>query len=191
MLEGMSLAGPQANNIEKWSEVANEVVEGGYLAKEKEKEVSAVDGGMSVRLDVGWWGSGPDCFVTEVGQFGILSEPTVGVKGKLGVCSEFSDSNVGGVLTLVLAVSSMAITVGLMDTIQRETDHEERLSEGFSGVDVEGPPLSGCMGSIIFVGHPGEMVGSKFLSSMEAYDVESEISLLQNVVDGEGEELGG
>lgn len=53
MLEGMNLAGPQTNNTEKWYEVVNEVVEGGYLAKEKEKEVSAVDGGMPVCLDVG------------------------------------------------------------------------------------------------------------------------------------------
>jgi hypothetical protein len=45
------------------------------------------------------------------------------------------------------------------------------------------------MGAIISVGHPGEMVGSKFLSSMEAYDVKFEVFLLQDVVDGEGEEL--
>jgi hypothetical protein len=45
------------------------------------------------------------------------------------------------------------------------------------------------MGAIISVGYHGEMVESKFLSSMEAYDVASEVSLLQDVVDGEGEEL--
>jgi hypothetical protein len=41
------------------------------------------------------------------------------VKGKVGVCFEFADSNVGGVLTPVPVVSSVAITVGLIDTIQR------------------------------------------------------------------------
>jgi hypothetical protein len=117
ILAGMSPAGPQANNTKKWFEVVDEVVEGGYLAKEKEKEVSAVDGGTSVCLEVGGCGSGTDYFVTEVGQFGALSEHAVGVKGKLGVCSEFADSTIGGVLTPVTAGSSVAIMVGLIDTI--------------------------------------------------------------------------
>ncbi len=63
----MSLVGPQANNIEKWSEVVDEVVEGRYLAKEKEKEVLAVDRGTSVCLEVEGCGSRLDCFVTKVG----------------------------------------------------------------------------------------------------------------------------
>jgi hypothetical protein len=66
------------------------------------------------------------------------------VKGKVGVCFEFADSNVGGVLTPVPVVSSVAITVGLIDTIQHETEREEeRLGKGFFGLDVEGPQLSG------------------------------------------------
>jgi hypothetical protein len=166
------------------------VVEGGYLAKEKEMEVSAIDGGTSVCLEVGGCGLGPDCFVTEVGQFGALSEHAVGAKGKFGVCSEFANSTVGGVLTPVTAISSVAITVGLTDTFQHETKRdEERLGDSFFGGDIEGPQLFGQMGAIISMGHLGEMVGSKFLSSMEAYDVKYEVSLLQDVVDGEGEGL--
>jgi hypothetical protein len=53
LLAGTSSAGPQAISTEKWSEVVDEVVEGEYLAKAKDKELSAVDGGTSVCLDVG------------------------------------------------------------------------------------------------------------------------------------------
>ncbi len=52
-MAGMCSSGYQANNTEKWFEVVDEVVEGEYLAKAKDKELSAVDGGTSVCLDVG------------------------------------------------------------------------------------------------------------------------------------------
>lgn len=90
-------------------------------------------------MEVGRCLSGPDCFVMEDGQLGVLSEHAVGAKGKLGVCSELADSTVGGVLTPVTAVSSVAITVGLKDMIQRETEHvEEKLGDGVLGVTLKG-----------------------------------------------------
>jgi hypothetical protein len=46
----------------------------------------------------------------------VSSKYVVGVRGKLGVCSEFADTDFGGVLMPMPAVSSMATTVVLIDT---------------------------------------------------------------------------
>jgi hypothetical protein len=57
------------------------------------------------------------------------------------------------------------------------------------GGDFEDQQLSGQRGELFPKGHPRETEGSKFLSSMEVYVVKNE-PLLQDVDDGEGEELG-
>jgi hypothetical protein len=155
LLAGSSSDAPQANTTEKWTEVVDKVVEGGCFEKEKEKEVSAIEGGTLVCMEVGGCGSGPDCFVIEARQFVALSEHAVGVTGKLGVCSELADIIVGGALTPVAAAQSVAITVGRTDMTQHEKEHvEERLGNGVPGGDVEEPQLSGQMGVILSMGHP-------------------------------------
>ncbi len=88
MIVSTSSSGFQSDTTEKWSEVVNEVVEGVFSAKGREKFVSILDGGSPMLLEVGGCGSRSKSTVEEGAQFGSCSDHAAWSKGKFGDCSE-------------------------------------------------------------------------------------------------------
>lgn len=64
-LVGSSSTGAPTKYTKKWTEVAEELIEGEFLAEEIEKEVLAHDGGLTWGMEVGGCGSVLDSFVIE------------------------------------------------------------------------------------------------------------------------------
>lgn len=102
------------------------MVEGGFVVKEQENEVVEAEGGTSVGLKCGGYGSRPKCSATEIGQSGAISEHTMEAKGKPGDCSGHMDSNSEGFLTLEPEVpghQESFLARNGVETIERRQQH--------------------------------------------------------------------
>jgi hypothetical protein len=77
MLASSSSTKNPANNTEKGTEVAEELFEGNLLAEDLKFDLSTIEGGKMVGMEVEGCGSGLHSIATEVEQNGFLSELVV------------------------------------------------------------------------------------------------------------------